>query len=146
MKQDYIIHPSMLGIKSGALWYKTGAHPMAVFDQSHPLYIDADTCSQSNVCVYYISPIWEVRPDFKVALMGDFNKWAPVSRQRFTSIIIDPTENQVRVTYQGVPNEEIYLMTYYPSWSERGQACFVNENGTGWAIITPTISTCTEID
>lgn len=140
----------MLGIKSGALWSKTGSHDTTVFDQSHPLYIHADTCSQSNVCVWYISLIWQFnsQPNSAVALMGDFDKWTPVSRQRFTSITIDPAENQARVTYQDVANEEVYLMTYYlyPFGSMGGRSCFVNENGTGWAVITPTITTCTEID
>ena len=119
---------------------------MTVFDHSHPLHSDADTCSSSKMCVWYVSPIWEVPPDFNVALMGDFDKRAPVSRQRFTSITIDPTQKQVGITYQGVPDEEIYLMTYYSSWSEGGQACFVGASGTGWTIITPGINACTQID
>ena len=76
--------------------------------------------------------------------MGEFDKWTPVSRQRFTSIVVDPKEKQAIATYQGVPNERIVIVTFYPPIAITYTSCFVNQNGTGWAIITSGIITCTQ--
>jgi hypothetical protein len=149
MKQDYVIYPSMLGMESGAIWYYTTSRQIDFFDKSNPLNIYADACSLLTVCIWYISPIWQFdgQAESAVAFMGDFGKWVPVSRQRFTSIVIDPKENQARVTYQGVFNERISIITFNPYSEEQScVSCFVNRNGTGWAVITSTIITCTQID
>ena len=144
MKQNYVIYPSMLGITLGALWFKTDGS-VSVFKKSNPIHISTDQCSGSTVCVWYISPLWQFnspQPGSSVALLGDLDKWTPVSRQRFTSIVIDLANNLARVTFQGVPGEEIFILTFYPETFWAGTACFVTENGTGWANITPTILTC----
>jgi len=148
MKQDYVIYPSMLGMKSGALWLYTTSGHIVVFDQSNPLNIYADACPLLTVCIWYISPLWEFNDQANsgVAFMGEFGKWTPVSRQRFTSINIDHKENQARVTYQGTPNEEITIVTADPPDGISYTSCFVNENGTGLAIVTSTIFTCTQLD
>ena len=142
MKQDYVIYPSMLGIDSGAIWDRTGASTISVFDQSNPLTIYADACPLLTVCLWYVSPIWQF--DGEVSFMGELSKWTPVSRQRFTSIAIDTKENQARVTFQGVPDERVPIVTFYPPEGWAITSCFVGQNGTGWAIITSGILTCTE--
>lgn len=143
MKQDYIIYPSMLGIESGAIWDRTGSHDVSIIDESHPIHISTDTCSGSSICVWYISPLWQLngQPNSGVALLGEFDKWTPVSPQRFTSFTIDQTENQVRITYQGMPYAEIDV-TYYQG-TIAGRACLLDANGTGWFNLTLGMTTCT---
>ncbi len=144
MKKNYVIHPSMLGITSGALWFGTSSGDISVFDESKPLHIIAHKCSGSTICIWHISPIWQFNspPGSSVAFLGDFGKWAPISRQRFTSLIMDSENSQARLTFQGVPGEEIFIFTFYPPLGTAGHACFVTGNGTGWATITSTILTC----
>ena len=148
MKKSYMIYPSMLKMRSGAIWYPLTSGSVEVFDESNPLKIYADACPRSVVCIWYISPMWQFDsdPNSGVALIGDFDKWTAVSRQRFTSIIIDDKQSQATVTYQGVSNERVSIFIFHSYGAMVVKACFVGQNGTGWAIITSTIVTCTEMN
>lgn len=146
MKRDYVIYPSMLGMKSGARLEHNGSPIAVLFDISHPLHIYADACSRSAACVWYVSPLWEFNddPESIVAFLGDPRKSAPVSRQRFTSIVIEPEQSQAIITFQGVPNELVQIVTYIRGGGVLSLSCYVQQNGTGWAIVNPSfMSNCT---
>jgi hypothetical protein len=106
MKQDYLIYPSMIGTEPGVIYIEDGYTGPAYFDESHPLTIPFDRCHELNLCIWYVSPIWQLK-DYPVwALLMDEDKWAGINKQRFISIIRDIEKNQVTITAQGVFNSD----------------------------------------
>lgn len=111
MKRDYLIYPSMIGAQSGVVWPYDNSRKPTVFNNSNPLTVSASTCHNLTMCLWYVSPIWQLNDvgKTKYALLGEVNKWTAVSQQRFKSIVQDVQKNEIIVTVQGLSNEHITL-------------------------------------
>jgi hypothetical protein len=105
MTKDYVIYPSMIGAKPGAIFLDDGFSFPARFDESHPLTIPFDSCNELNLCVWYVSPTWQLKDYLVWALLKDFSKWAGITKQRYKSIVHDTENNQIIITAQGIFNE-----------------------------------------
>ena len=99
------------------------------------LYNDKDTryqwsvndklnISVGNLTIVYASPIWhQVGGQFDIGLMGEMDKWTPVSPNRFKSI--DVTKDSVHIEFTGAANEEINVQFYMkPSNGTTGKLFF----------------------
>lgn len=107
MTKDYTIYPSMIGAKPGVIYIEDGYTRPALFDESHPLTIPFDRCHELNLCVWYVSPVWQLK-DYSVwALLTDEDKWAGISKQRYKSIVHDTEKNQIIITAQGEFDEPV---------------------------------------
>ncbi|XP_071097695.1 uncharacterized protein [Haliotis cracherodii] len=80
---------------------------MEDFDDQHPFSIPA--CSLDDdpyYCLYYTSPVITVGAT-DVVIIGDLNKWVPMSPQRIFKIWV--TGDAVALTLRGKPSEEVTL-------------------------------------
>ncbi|XP_059175577.1 uncharacterized protein LOC131955455 [Physella acuta] len=57
----------------------------AMFSDNSPLELGPE-CSTTNFCLYYTSPILQLGVRTQVILLGEENKWVPLSPKRFYSI------------------------------------------------------------
>ena len=137
MKRDYTLYPSTLGARSGVVWFYNDPNSVTEFDDGDPLDIPANQCDNTSLCIWYISPLIPFYDPlgYQFALMGESNKWTPVSRQRFISIDADFQQTDITVTVQGVAGEIVHLFLYHsffqfitvdcPISSDNGQALLV---------------------
>jgi hypothetical protein len=105
MQKDYVIYPSMIGTERGAI--QIDGADIVLFDESHPLTIPFDRCHELNLCVWYLSPLWQLKGYPEWAIMGEDDKWAGISGKRFKSIVNDTENNQIIITVQGLADEGI---------------------------------------
>ncbi len=140
MKRDYLVYPSMIGAQSGVIYsYYSFNEPM-IFDDSNPLKVSAEQCDNLTVCLWYVSPIWQLNDTDSIpyALLGEFRTWAGVSKQRITSIVRDTEKNQVTITVQGLLNEHVTLVFSVLIRVLEYTSCFTSAtNGQVRFIVTP---------
>ncbi|CAL1547276.1 unnamed protein product [Lymnaea stagnalis] len=55
------------------------------FSESAPLSL-GPSCSDVNFCLYYTSPVLQLGNGTKIVLLGEPDKWVPLSSKRFSSI------------------------------------------------------------
>lgn len=137
MKRDYILYPKTIGARSGVIWFFNDPNSMTDFNDHSPLHIAANKCNDTSLCIWYISPLIPLYDPlgYQFALLGESNKWTPVSRQRFVTIDADYEQWEITVTVQGVAGEVIHLLIYHsffelitvdcPISSDNGQALLV---------------------
>jgi hypothetical protein len=145
MKQDYSIDPSMIDGQSGIIWSYENPYMISIFDDTHPLDVSAHQCNQSSMCVWYVSPLWQFNDSSqtKYALLGEWNKWTVVSRQRFLSITTNLENTQTTILVQGVISEVVSIIVYHSTLQSMAVNCSIsNENGQANLIITPTSAIC----
>ena len=111
MKRNYRVTPSMIGAK-GIVVYTQGQSRAQTFDDDHPIHITEKDCGSSTVCIWRVSPLWDVTNSngMAYALVGEFvsgNDIKSVSRQRITSINRDAP---ITITCKGVFKEPIRLL------------------------------------
>jgi hypothetical protein len=104
----------MIGAK-GTVVYTQGQSFAQTFDDDHPIHIEKEDCGSSKVCIWRVSPLWDVTNSngMAYALVGEFvrdDNIKSVSRQRITSIIRDAP---ITITCKGVFNEPIPLVFAY---------------------------------
>jgi hypothetical protein len=109
MKQDYLVYPSMIGSQSRIMWSYDNSDVVSTFDGANPLNVSSNHCNNVSICLWYISPLQSLNDSSgtQYALLGEWNKWAAVSQQRFTSIITDTKKNQATITIQDVSGETV---------------------------------------
>jgi hypothetical protein len=145
MKQDYLVYPSMIGAQSGIIVAGVDAGVPAVFDDSNPLNVSVNQCNNLTVCLWYVSPVWELNDVDKTsyALLGELSKWTAVSPQRFTSIVQDTEKNQITITVQGLLNEHITLVFLLLVQTVEVVTCWTSAtNGQARFIITANNIAC----
>jgi hypothetical protein len=146
MKQDYTIYPSMIDGESGIIWSYDNSQMISTFDDTHPLHVSSNQCNDSSMCVWYVSPLWIFNDSMKTkyALLGEWNKWTVVSRQRFISITTNTENTETTIRIQGVISEVVSIIVYH---STSPQPVIVNctisnQNGQANLVITPTSAVC----
>jgi hypothetical protein len=145
MNRDYVVYPSMIGGESGIFWSYDNAQVVSTFDNTHPVDVSASKCNESAICVWYISPIWQFNDSQRTnyALLGELNKWAAVSRQRFLSITTNTEKTQTTVVVQGVASETVRLGVYHSNLGSTIVNCLISiENRQANLVITPINVVC----
>ncbi len=145
MNRDYVVYPSMIGGESGIFWSYDNAQVVSTFDNTHTVDVSASKCNESAICVWYISPIWQFNDSQRTnyALLGELNKWAAVSRQRFLSITTNTEKTQTTVVVQGVASETVRLGVYHSNLGSTIVNCLISiENRQANLVITPINVVC----
>jgi len=136
MKRDYSVYPSMIGSESGLIYSYDNPQMISIFDDTHPLEVSASKCDDFSICLWYVSPVWAFHDPIRTkhALLGEFNKWTAVSRQRIVSITTNTEKTQTIIVAQGAPSEGLIRLVIYvgdvhivncPPAAASGQANFV---------------------
>ncbi|CAF1248650.1 unnamed protein product [Adineta steineri] len=115
MERDYQVYPSMIGAQAGVIWSYNNATDVKTFSETNSLNVSASQCNNLTVCLWYVSPLVQFSdsPTASYALLGEWNKWTAVSRQRFNSIKTDTKNSQVTIIVQGVAGETIPVVIYH---------------------------------
>ncbi|CAF3418034.1 unnamed protein product [Rotaria socialis] len=115
MRCDYSITPSMIGAQAGLTWVYNEPSVVTTFDEAHPLAISGKKCNDSSFCLWYLSPVWTFADpnNTQYALLGEFNKWTAVSRQRFTSLTTNPERTTTIVGLVGGTIEIVEFLVYH---------------------------------
>ena len=117
MKQDYLVYPSMIGAQSGVIWPYDNSSIVSTFDDKHPLTVAASKCHNLSICLWYVSPVITFNDSMKYALLGEWNKWTAVSRQRILAIDNEIGINQALITIQGAPSETTSFVVFHSNLS-----------------------------
>ncbi len=145
MKQDYSVYPSMIESESGIIWSYDNAQVTSPFDDTHPLEVTASKCDDVAICLWYVSPLWQFNDPIhtKYALLGEYNKWTAVSRQRFISITTNIGKSETTITLQGLKSEIVPVVIYHSTLHSVVVNCSISD-GSGQAniLITPTNVAC----
>jgi len=145
MKSDYLVYPSMIGSQSGVIWSYDNSDVVSTFDSTNPLHVSASQCNNVSICLWYVSPLQSLNNSFgtQYALLGEWNKWTAVSRQRFTSIVTDTKKNQAIITVQGVSGETIPVVVFHSVLFSLTINCSISaRNGQAQLIITSSNVVC----
>ena len=115
MKRNYSVHPSMIGAQSGVIWWYNNSQVVTTFDNSIPLKVSANQCDNVTVCLWYISPLQSLgdSSSTQFALLGEWNKWTAVSKQRFSSITTDTQTHQATIIVEGVEGEVVPVGVFH---------------------------------
>ena len=135
----------MIDYQSGIVWFYNNTEEISIFNETTPLHVLSNQCDDSSICVWYLSPVWKFSDSMKTkySLLGEINKWTPVSRQRFLSIEKNAENTETRIVIEGVKNEIVSIGIYHSIIKSSIVKCFVsNENGQVNLTITPTNVTC----
>ncbi len=145
MKRDYEIYPSMIDGEPGIVWFYNNRTNISPLNDTYPLHVSADRCNDSSICLWYISPLWQFNDpnETKYALLGEWNKWTAISRQRFLSITTNTENTQTTITVQGVTSEIVSIVVYHSTLQSVTVNCTISaENGQASLVITPTNAVC----
>ena len=145
MKQNYTIYPSMIDSKPGIIWSYDEAQIISTFDETHPLQVSSSRCNSLSICLWYVSPLWQFNDSTqtKYALLGEWNKWTSVSRQRFLSIVTNTENTETIIGIQGVILEVVSVVVYHSILQSVTINCTIsNQNGQANLVITPTTVVC----
>jgi hypothetical protein len=149
MRRDYSINPSLTGIKPGVIWSYENPSKLLTFDDNHPLDVSSNKCNSSSFCVWYISPLWEFNDtdNTQYALLGEVDKWTVVSRQRFTSIVINTENTQTIISLEGSLAGIVQLSLYHSVMKIVSLKCFLSPTtGQARLVITPSRIVCSGAD
>ena len=96
------------------------------FDQSHPIKLPV--CGRADFGLWHIAPMLENG----WFLLGELDKFVPVSQQRIISIAT--TNIEIQVELAGVPGEQVSISFWNPSSSASGgkvmkHACIISGGG-----------------
>jgi hypothetical protein len=132
MERDYQVYPSMIGAQAGVIWSYDNATDVKTFSETTSLDVSASQCNNLTVCLWYVSPLVKFNDSPKVwyALLGEWNKWTAVSRQRFISIKTDIDNSQVTITVQGVAGEMIPVVIYHSIFFSVNVNCRIFDDGS----------------
>lgn len=145
MKQDYDIYPSMIDAQPGIVWFYNNTEKTSMFNHTHPLGVQSARCNDLSICVWYISPLWQFSDPMKTeyALLGEWNKWTAVSRQRFLSMQRNADNTETTIVIQGIVNEMVSVVVYHSTIRSSIVKCMISaQNGQTKLVITPTNATC----
>jgi hypothetical protein len=145
MKRDYAIYPSMIYSQPGIFWFYNNITKISSFNDTSPLDVSATICNDLTVCVWYISPVWQFSDSMqtKYALLGEWNKWTAVSRQRFLSITTNTENTETIIVIQGVISETVSVAVHHSTLQSMMVHCSISAaSGQANLIITPTNVVC----
>jgi hypothetical protein len=145
MKRDYSVYPSMIDGQSGIVWFYNNPTKISPFNDTYPLDVSATICNDLSICVWYISPLWQFNDPNKTkyALLGEWNKWTAISRQRFLSITTNTENTQTTIIIQGITSEIVSIVVYHSILQSITVNCTISdENGRASLVITPTNAVC----
>ncbi|OWF39492.1 uncharacterized protein LOC110464957 [Mizuhopecten yessoensis] len=108
MTSDYLIYPNQTGfpseLSSGVVFSYTDVYNYSKFDNNNPLHLKG--CTDENFCLYYFSTVFFMNGT-TIGVLGEINKWVPMSPQRVNLVVRGETTVDVVVT--GVPYEELEM-------------------------------------
>lgn len=145
MKRDYAIYPSMIDGESGIAWFYNNATKISSFNDTYPLRVSAERCHDLAICVWYISSLrqFDDPNKTKYALLGEWDKWTAVSRQRFLSITTNSENTQATITIQGITSEVVSISVYHSTLKSVMISCPISaQNGQANLVITPINTVC----
>ena len=145
MERDYSIYPSMIDGEPGIVWFHNNTEKLSPMNDTFPLGVSAERCHAETLCVWYISPVWQFNDSNKTkyALLGEWNKWTAVSRQRFLSITTNTENTQTTIVVQGLSSEVVPVVVYHSTLRSITVNCSITaENGQANLVITPTNAIC----
>ena len=145
MTRDYSVYPSMVESESGIIWSYDNAQVTATFDDTHPVEVTASKCNDKAICLWYVSPVWQFTDPIhtQYALLGEYNKWTAVSRQRFLSITTNTEKTQATIIVQGAASETVSVIVYHSTLKITTVTCTMSAfNGQANLVITPTHIVC----
>lgn len=134
----------MIGSKAGVIWSYNDADVFDTFSEVNTLDVSYNDCGGQSICVWYVSPLKHLNdPDETLyAVLGEWNKWTAISRQRITEI--KPVNTTVVVSLQGVPNEIVQMHLFHIKLTSVMVNCQMSaDTGTSQITITTTNITCT---
>ncbi|XP_033764085.1 uncharacterized protein LOC117345186 [Pecten maximus] len=136
MTSDYIVYPNQTGfpseISSGVVFSYTDVYNISKFDDNNPLHLTG--CSDDTFCLYYFSTVFYMNGT-NIGVLGEINKWVPMSPQRVNLVVRG--ETTVDVVVMGEPYEELEMsflinsrvMNYVCRLGPSGQATFSTSVG-----------------
>ncbi len=142
--RDYLVTPSMIGAQTGIICEERDWRGK-IFSDANPLYVTEEDCGISKVCIWYVSPIWELsdtKNTISYGLMGEFHKLTGVNRQRITSIIRDAKDGPITITCKGVFDEPVRLIFSYPDGEWALVSCWTSETSDVVRFILHTYISC----
>ena len=145
MRRDYLVYPMMIGAQSGIIWSYNDSNIISTFDNVNPLHVSFNQCNNLSICLWYVSPLQSLNDsaDTQYALLGEWNKWTAVSKQRFTSIVTDTKKNEATVTVEGVSGETVLVVVFHSVLLALTINCPISAvNGQTHLVITPSNVVC----
>ena len=145
MIRDYSLTPSLLDAEPGVIWPYYNTSELSPFDEQHPLDVSAKNCGNATFCVWYLSPLWQFNDasSTKYALLGEYDKWTAVSRQRISSIKTDVTKTQTTISLVGAADEIVNLSVYHSVFNVVNVKCRISSStGQGQLVISTSRVAC----
>lgn len=145
MTRDYSVYPSMVESEDGIIWSYDNAQVTATFDDTHPVQVSASKCTDKAICLWFVSPLWQFGDPIhtQYALLGEYNKWTAVSRQRFLSITTNAEKIQTTIVVQGAASEKVQILVYHSTLQILTVDCQMSAiTGQANLIITPQNAIC----
>ncbi|XP_076436393.1 uncharacterized protein LOC143275932 isoform X2 [Babylonia areolata] len=148
VSRAYNVTPSNVGFPSqrenpdGRLFVRNSPHQLYNFSDAHPLDIGPATCNTSLppfFCLFYTAPVL-VLGEQEVILLGELEKWVPVSPQRVHQIRKTPLS--LTLTLRGQVGETVTL-TYLKDGVLRNVTVVMDSAGQGTVRITGRIPATT---
>ena len=139
MKRDYTVYPSMIeDPEPSIIWSYDNAQVTSTFDDTHPLEIPANKCNDASFCLWYVSPVWKFNDPASTsyALLGEYNKWTAISRQRFVSITTNTEKTQTTVVVRGVASELVSVVVYHSTLRTQTVNCQLSAAGQANLVIS----------
>ncbi|CAF1174900.1 unnamed protein product [Didymodactylos carnosus] len=154
MKSNYDIYPTDLGLSASTdindyvAYSWSNPFELVKFSSNNSLSITTKQCGTNDInsfCLWYISPLWQFSQPSKsiYALLGEFNKWVPVSKQRFQSLSISQSNNRTAIDVKGSSLEYTQFLIY--SQALGGVItlpCQLSSHGYGQIVITTQSAVC----
>ncbi|CAH1786227.1 unnamed protein product [Owenia fusiformis] len=94
---------------SSSAYYFSYKDPSTVFPFSGDQGMKIANCTVQDFCLYYASPAFEINAN-EYLILGELEKWVPVSSKRVTDITY--TEDDIVVTLTGAPKEAVKFWFY----------------------------------
>ncbi|XP_069122155.1 uncharacterized protein [Argopecten irradians] len=139
MTSDYVVYPNETGfhslLASGVVFSYADVYNISKFDDNNPLHLRG--CTDGNFCLYYFSTVF-VMNGTSIGVLGEINKWVPMSPQRVSLVVRGETTVDVVVT--GEPDEELE-MTFLINNLVKNFVCQLGPSGQ--ATFSTSISGCT---
>ncbi|XP_041369682.1 uncharacterized protein LOC121383654 [Gigantopelta aegis] len=102
---DYNITPRLAGFPEmgpAMAFTYTNPNTLKEFNETSPIKLRG--CSKVDFCMHYVTPLLPNAFGITTVILGELDKWVPVSPQRVTNIMVD---DDVTVRVTGAPKEAI---------------------------------------
>ncbi|CAF4153879.1 unnamed protein product [Rotaria sordida] len=113
----------MIGAQSEVIWSYDNPTAVSTFDDDHPLNVSATKCHDLSICLWYESPLIKFSSSTKYALLGEWNKWTPMSSQRAVAIANEIGINLALITVQSLLSEVVPFLVFHSTLSIVNVTC-----------------------